>query len=393
MDAISAGLPPAPLVLDLRAEPTAGTVWAVMPDWDTEGLLEGLDAAARADRATLLDTLHGEGFEVDALRRAVAEDRLALLRVERELLGDAKYTLREIADRSGREVEWLRGYRRAIGLAVPETDELAFSESDLEEAARGREFSDAGMPDEALLEMERILGQGIARYAEAFRVMFAEAYLLPGDSESDVADRYAAAADALRPLAGPHFAHLFFLHLRELMRSDVISAEERRTGRLSGRDQTAIGFADLVGFTALGETVGHEELGGVAVRLTEVATATIRTPVRLVKTIGDAVMFVAPEPEASVETALAMVEAAEEAGLPPLRAGVAYGPAVNRWGDWYGSTVNLASRLTARARPSSVLASESTRDAAKDAFSWTPAGEKRLKGFSAPQRTFRARRV
>jgi adenylate cyclase len=362
-----------------------------MPDWEAEGLLEGLDPAARDDRVRLLDALHDEGFKLEALSRAVAEDRLSLLRLERQLLGDAKYSLRELAERTGLGMEWQRDYRRAIGLAVPGDDEIAFSDADLEEAERGQAFTGAGMPDDQLLEIERVLGQGIARYAEAFRLTFATAYLHPGDSESDVADRYSAAAAALRPLAGPHFAHLFFLHLRELVRSDVISAEERRTGELRGREETAIGFADLVGFTALGETVGHEELGGVAGRLTEVAAATIAQPVRLVKTIGDAVMFVGPEPAPLIETALALVEAAAEAGLPPLRAGVAYGPAVNRWGDWYGSTVNLASRLTTRARPSSVLASEAARDAAKDAFGWSPAGEKRLKGFSAPQRAFRAR--
>ncbi|MDP9385829.1 MAG: adenylate/guanylate cyclase domain-containing protein, partial [Actinomycetota bacterium] len=87
------------------------------------------------------------------------------------------------------------------------------------------------------------------------------------------------------------------------------------------------------------------------------------------------------------------VESAEAAGLPPLRAGVAYGPAVNRWGDWYGSTVNLASRLTARARPATVLVSEPVRDAVGEDFEWSFAGTKRLKGFSAPVKAHRPRRL
>ena len=87
---------------------------------------------------------------------------------------------------------------------------------------------------------------------------------------------------------------------------------------------------------------------------------------RLVKVIGDAVMLVSPEPGPMVAATLELVERAEaQEALPQLRAGVAYGPAVNRWGDWFGSTVNLASRLTARARPGSVLTTEEVRDAAR----------------------------
>ena len=91
--------------------------------------------------------------------------------------------------------------------------------------------------------------------------------------------------------------------------------------------------------------------------------------------------------------ALDLVEHADATeDFPPMRAGVAFGPAANHFGDWYGSTVNLASRLTARARPSSVLATEEVRDAAAERFAWTSAGPKRLKGFSSPVKTYRARR-
>ena len=115
---------------------------------------------------------------------------------------------------------------------------------------------------------------------------------------------------------------------------------------------------------------------------------------RLVKVIGDAVMLVSPEPGPMVAATLELVERAEaQEELPQLRAGVAYGPAVNRWGDWFGSTVNLASRLTARARPGSVLTTEAVRDAAKDGYSWSSAGPKRLKGIAEPVTTYRVRRA
>jgi len=116
--------------------------------------------------------------------------------------------------------------------------------------------------------------------------------------------------------------------------------------------------------------------------------------VRLVKEIGDAVMLVASEPEAMLECTLKLVEvAAREEGFPELRAGVACGPAVNRWGDWFGTPVNLASRLTTRARPSTVLVTSEVRNAVNGAFEFSDAGRKRLKGFSSPVHAYRVKRV
>jgi adenylate cyclase len=155
-----------------------------------------------------------------------------------------------------------------------------------------------------------------------------------------------------------------------------------------------VAFADLVGFTELGESVEAEELGGLAQRLTDLAEEAGRGPVRLVKTIGDAVMLVAPEPAPLLDATLEMVESAEGEGLPPLRAGLAFGPAVNRWGDWYGSTVNLASRLCSRARPRSVLIPADLRDHLGDAaerYTFSQAGQKRLKGVASPVPTLRVR--
>jgi adenylate cyclase len=120
----------------------------------------------------------------------------------------------------------------------------------------------------------------------------------------------------------------------------------------------------------------------------------VEPPVRVVKMIGDAVMLVSPEPQELIDAGLKLVEAAEESDeVPTLRAGVAYGPAINRWGDWFGSPVNLASRLTARARPGSVLVAQDAHDAAgEDGYAWSFAGEKKVKGFSSPVRTWRVRR-
>ena len=365
-----------------------------MTDWEAEGLLDGLDGEAREARAELLDMLSGDGVPLAELRAAAQEERLVLLPLERTIAGRPRYTADEVAERTGFDRDTFLAYRRAYGLAVPALGEVAYSDEDVEDAERGKALLDAGIPAEDLIEVERVLGMGIARYAEAFRTTFAQAFLRPGDSEADVARRYSEAADLLRPLAGPHLAQVFLLHLRQHVRTDVISSEERQAGQLMGRETTAVAFADLVGFTELGESLGHEELGGVASRLAGVTQATIGGRVRLVKTIGDAVMLIAPEPRELVEACLDLIETGEAEGLPALRAGVACGPAVNRWGDWYGSTVNLASRLTTRARPGSVLTTEAVqRQAGEDGLDWSFAGEKKLKGFSSDVKAFRARRA
>jgi adenylate cyclase len=125
----------------------------------------------------------------------------------------------------------------------------------------------------------------------------------------------------------------------------------------------AICFADLVGFTRLGEEVAPEELGHLAVRLEGLAADVVEQPVRLVKTIGDAAMLSSPEPEPLLEAALSLLDAADAQGgnFPQLRAGVAIGPARSRAGDWFGRPVNLASRITAVARPGSLLAERGAR--------------------------------
>jgi adenylate cyclase len=152
-------------------------------------------------------------------------------------------------------------------------------------------------------------------------------------------------------------------------------------------------FADLVGFTALGESVTVEELGSVAGRLNRLAADALEPPVRIVKLIGDAVMLVSPEPEPIVDVTLRLVEtAAADEAFPPLRAGIACGQAVHRWGDWFGTPVNLASRLTTRARPSTVLVAEDVREAVDGRFEFSDAGRKKLKGFSAPVRAYRVKR-
>jgi adenylate cyclase len=200
---------------------------------------------------------------------------------------------------------------------------------------------------------------------------------------------------AFIPQAGAIMSHAFALHLRDQLRRDILDPEQIASGAFAGTADTAVGFADLVGFTRLGESVSAVDLGAVASRLADLVSNTLQPPVRMIKMIGDAAMLVSPDPAPLLDTSLDLVAAADSEGedFPQLRAGLAYGPALNRFGDYYGATVNLASRITAFARPGSVLVDEAFRDAVepKDGYDWSFAGQRRLKGLEQRVPLFRPR--
>jgi adenylate cyclase len=319
----------------------------------------------------------------------VAEDRLVLLPVERELGGD--YTAHEIAERSGVPTEQLMRLLRAQGFAGVSPDERLWRQEDLAAARSLKQFLDAGISEESLIEVARVLGEGMSRLASTIAAAFAETYLQTGDTERDVALRYAAMAEGLLPAMSPVLSATLAGHVREATRRGIISRSERRRGHLATEEETVVCFADLVGFTSLGGEIEVDELGAVARRLAELASDVATPPVRLIKTIGDAAMLVSTDAAALVGAALALVQALEEAELPALRAGIASGPAINRAGDFYGHSVNLASRVTGAARPGSVLCTEEVHDAASDHFQWSFAGRFRFKGLQHPQPVYRAR--
>jgi adenylate cyclase len=157
----------------------------------------------------------------------------------------------------------------------------------------------------------------------------------------------------------------------------------------------SVAFADLTGFTRLGEMVPPDELGALAQRFADLTADVVAPPVRLVKTIGDAVMLVSPDTDAMLETVLDLNNSAdaEDSGLPPIHAGVARGPALARAGDFFGSAVNQASRIAQFARAGSVVASRDVREASQNGYGWSFVGRRRLKGMTEPVALFRVRRA
>jgi adenylate cyclase len=365
-------------------------------DFEAEGLLDGVEGEARWARRELLERLAGEGVPLDELREAVEGGRLALLPVERAVAGDgARYTPREVADRVGIDLEILQRTSAAFGVPYPDPDERSVTEADLEAARRVKAFYDAGLPEEGMMQVARTVGMATARIAEANRDLVIRALMRPGDTERDLALRFAAAAEHMLPLFEPTLSYAFRAHMLEQIRRDVLGAGDIASGQPGTATDVSVCFADLVGFTKLGEQVETEELGLIAGRLDELATAVAEPPVRLVKLIGDAAMLVSTDAAAMVEAALRMVEAADEEGdeFPRLRAGIAHGSVHVQAGDYYGRPVNLASRLTAIAKPGSVLLDAAAKRAAGEDFDYSYAGEKRLKGFDSRVKLFRARRV
>jgi adenylate cyclase len=364
-------------------------------DFEAEGLLEGLAGQQRADRVALLEYLLADGVPLGELRRATANGTVAFLPADRVLVGDERYTAAQVAELTGVDEELLMAARRAMGLTVPEPDEAVFTEAELESARMVHVAHDAGISDEDIAELLRVLGRGMAQTAEVLRALPFKQVLKPGISEPELAFGYAQTAARLYPLVNPLLSNVLLLHLRTGTQAEIISALERGGGELPGAREVTVCFADLVGFTRLGEEVPPDELGRLAARLEALAADATAPPVRLVKTIGDAAMLASVEPQPLLDAALDLLDAADAEGedFPQLRVGVALGRALSRAGDWFGRPVNLASRITQIARPGSLLAQREVREAMPDEYRWSYAGERRLRGVREPVALFRARRL
>ena len=363
-------------------------------DFEAEGLLEGTSGNEREARLRLLRDLADDGVGVDELRAAVEEERLVLLPVERALGGPEKYTLEEVAKKAGLEPDVLERHLRSLGLPVSRGDKIA-SEEDLVAAEGLREFRDiGGLPEEGMLEVARVVGMSMSQVAAATRRITAETLLSAGGTERDIGQGLAAAGRELAPRMGDFLEWAYKRHLREQISQDVIGDAEIAEGRLPGSQELTVCFADLVGFTSLSERLEAEAIGEMGGRLGELAAEVAEPPVRLVKLIGDAAMLVSQETEPVLDAAMRLIEATgPDNELPEIKVGVACGPALARGGDWYGRPVNLASRITAIARPASALVTSDVRDGVDGDYDFSRAGRRQFKGIKGPVSLYRARRA
>jgi adenylate cyclase len=364
-------------------------------DFEAFGLLDGLEGDARQERVDLIAWLLDRGFHIDHIRGSVgAPLNLPSSRV----IGDdgTCVSAREICRAAGIDLDFLQRIHRAIGLPrIEDPDAATLPLADSEAAAQARVILDLGIDPDDVIAVLRVMSESLGHTAAVMREAALKSILTPGATEIEVAEAIEALAVRAAPTFGPMMEALLRMELRRSFAIEAVTAAERAAGILPGARPVTVCFADLTGFTMLGEAMAPEDLERVANRLAEIAHDVATSPVRFVKSIGDAVMLVCFEPVPLVDAVLDLADLAAANALPPLRIGIASGCAVSRAGDWFGSPVNVASRITAVAGPGAAFASESTRDAVGNngGFEWTPIGPRELKGVGGEVKLFRVRRA
>lgn len=234
---------------------------------------------------------------LEEVKQAAAEDRLALLPIEAKLRADASYTARQLGELSGLSEQFILRQRVAAGLPRPRADECAFSEDNLAAARALKLLLDAGVSEDQMITLVRVTGRAMAQIADAGIELLVGVLLRSGDSERALAERIGQVAEGLVPQLAPRVEAPLRVQLYDRVRREVIGRIERATGQLPAGQVVVVGFADLVGFTTLGQRASLDEVDRVVARFGELAAETARSPVRLVKLIGDAAMLVAPKPE------------------------------------------------------------------------------------------------
>jgi len=382
---------------DLRPFMAADVATRELPDFEAEGLLEGLEEEDRAARVKLLTELYMEdGVDLETLKTEAEANRLALLPADL-VLGRTNelYTPEEIAELAGISINDFQNLIAAVGLPRPAPGKRRFDEADLMAARRLKRFQEAGIPTETLLAATRQVGSSAARIAQAHRDMVASDIIAPGSDEYEAAIQLRQASLQLLPLAEQAVDYALRSHFLDQLRNQAMAMASPGIFGDGDTTEMSICFADLVGFTRLGERSELEKIGTVAKLLESVAIEVTNPEVRLVKTIGDAAMLVSEDGAALFDAALRFIEVGKEAGddLPALRVGVARGDAIHQVGDWFGPPVNLASRITETARPDSVLADKAAVDAAgEEDFTYSWVGQHKFKGLDRPVKLFRVRR-
>ena len=358
-------------------------------------MLNGLEGEQRDARLKLLRQLSDEGVSLEVLGKAVDRDRLALLPAE-ILLGvrSERFTPNEICAKTGVDLDLFQRLLVALGFPRPDPDQRNFGVEDMIAGKRLEQFREAGLDMDSLLAISRVVGSSAARIAQAHNEVVATQIVDPVANEFEVANSLREASEELLPLAEAAVAYALRAHFLDQLSNDIVATSQPGWFGSGKSTEISVCFADLVGFTRLGERSELERIGTVAKLLEKVAIEVTNPEVRLVKLIGDAAMLVSEDGVALMDAALRFLEVGKEAGdeLPALRVGVARGSAIPQAGDWFGRPVNLASRITEAARPGSVLAEAGAIESAGDAFSYSKASEHKFKGVKKAVKLYRVRR-
>lgn len=349
--------------------------------WRAAGLYDPHDSCA-GERLELLEWISSQGASLAEMVTANAAGQLISLVSDRTMRPAPTLTANDIAARTGLPLATVQQIRRATGFPSADPAATVFCEHEVQMFELFA-AADAFFSRDELLHFIRVMASSFRRVAEAATEMFlrdVEAPLQEGRRDEVTLARASLAGVQLVDNVSQIFGPLFRMHLQ------ATTSNSRRAGSEDYSSvRLAIGFVDLSGFTTRTAAATSEELLELVVGFESAALDLVSAQGgRLIKLIGDEVMFSTITAEEACSVARGLLAWADERGVR-ARGGLAHGPVVTAGGDVYGSTVNLASRIADIAVPGEVLVDEGVTRAAPY-LEFEPAGRRQLKGFTDPVR-------
>jgi len=374
----------------------AGVSPGTLKRWAEEKVVpvrRGRWTAAAAAQARVVARMRERGHSLEDLKRAGREGRLAFGFTE-DLFPkpEEQMTVADVAAETGLEPELIE--RILVILGTPLERERLLTPHDVQALRHCARVLAAGFPLVAFLQLVRVYAQSLRRIADAevrlFHLYVHEPLIRDGVPELEMAEEMGELAGDILPLASPLIDYLHTRYLRFFLEQDVIGHMESDLEEMPHLGQVPITlcFIDLTGFTRYTEEEGDLEALDVVENFVETVEATLPPEATIVKTIGDEVMVVSPEPASLTEWAVALL--ARMPDRPQPRVGIHCANAVYRDGDYFGTHVNLAHRVVTRAQAGEVLVTDNVTEAIRDRDNlvFEPIGEVSLKGFPTPTPLF-----
>jgi adenylate cyclase len=387
---------------DDDAEEAVANAGAWLPDSaDTDATVDPLadtDDESAADDADSADTADAAEPAAAPPTGTMSAERIALKALEQRLLGgERKLRRREVASGAGLSLLSARKLWRALGFPNIGDEDVAFTERDQSALNTIVDLVRAGkLTEEAAISVTRAIGQMTDRMV----VWQIEALVEDMVHQQGVTDAVArkrlvselpSLVDALEEMLVYSWRRQLNAGVQRLAvraEAGLASSEEGREGDEDDAPlplARAVGFADLVSYTSLSRRMNEKTLAQLVQRFENKCAEIISVGGgRLVKTVGDEVLYIAETPAAGAEISLALCQAfTEDEILPQARVAMVWGRILSRLGDIYGPTVNLAARLTALADPGTVLVDSMTASALEqdERFVLLPRPAEDVRGF------------
>jgi adenylate cyclase len=364
--------------------------------WAAGGVVpvrRGRWTAAAAAQARVVARMRERGHSLEELRRAGREGRLSFGLAE-DLFPrpEGQVTVEELSEDTGLEPELIE--RILVILGTPLERERLLDPTDVEALRHCARVLAAGFPLVAFLQLVRVYVQSMRRIADAevrlTHLYVHEPMIRDGVPELEMAEELGDLAADVLPLAAPLSEYLHNRYLRFFLEQDIVGHMESELGAAShlGQVPVALCFIDLTGFTRYTEEEGDLEALDVVENFVSTVEETLPPEAMIVKTIGDEVMVVSPDPASLSQWAVELLERLPERPRP--RVGIHYAEAVYRDGDYFGTHVNLAHRVVGRALAGEVMVTDRVVEAieSRPGLEFEPIGEVSLKGFPEPAALF-----